>query len=122
MSSVAAQAITSGLSKLNPFGKISDEDENKGEATQADSVGGGGLAARKSKITRDQLRVSHALELFLIQHGLLSKEDVWARPDDFAPALKALLEKPHIRIPSSVTDRSYPISEYLSLHPTTLTC
>ena len=112
MSSSAAQAITSGLAKLNPFGKVRDDDENKGEAIQADSVGGGGHASRKSKITKDQLRVSHALKSFLAHHEVLSEHDAGLHSDELTTAMKTLLDKPHIHVPSSVTDRSYPLSEY----------
>ena len=50
-----ASAVTSSLSKLNPFKRGKEDNDEKGEALDIDSVGGGGHAARKSKITKDQL-------------------------------------------------------------------
>lgn len=107
-----AAAVTSGLSKLNPFGKSKTDDEDKGEAIQPDSVGGGGHASRKSKITKEQLRVSHALKSLLVHEKVLSKENAGVGGEETTPALRELLDKPHIQVPSSLTDRSHPFSEY----------
>ena len=109
----AVSAVTGTLSKLNPFGKGSKEDgDDKGEAIEADSVGGGGHASRKSKITKEQLKVSRALRSALVHEGVLSEEDAGVDADKPTPALRELLDKPHIRVPGSVTDRSHPLSEY----------
>jgi len=108
-----AANITAGLSKLNPFSrsKTTDEDD-KGEEIQPDSVGGGGHASRKSKITKDQLRVSHALKSFLIKEKVLSEHDAGLDSDKPSSALRELLDQSHINVPREVTDRSHALSEY----------
>ncbi|KAL3418743.1 phosphatidylinositol-specific phospholipase C [Phlyctema vagabunda] len=107
--------ITSRLADLNPFSKPKklDEDDEVGEETTAASVGGGGHAARQSGVTKNQLRVSNALRSFLVGQKVLSEEDT-AKDDVYATsgALRNLLNKPHIDVPSSLTDRSHPLPEY----------
>lgn len=110
--SSAVAAVTGGLSKLNPFGKTKQDSDDKGEVLEADSVGGGGHASRKSKITKEQLKVSRALRSVLVHEGVLSEEDAGVDSDKPTPALRELLDKPHINVPSSITDRSHPLSEY----------
>ena len=111
MASATVGAITSGLSKLNPFGgKGKGNDEDKGEAIEPDSVGGGGHASRKSKLSKQELRISHALKSQLAHEKVLSHEDVDS--NEPTAALRELLDKPHIKLPSSLTDRSHELSEY----------
>ena len=109
-----AATITAGLSKLNLFSKSKGgDDEDKGEEIQPDSVAGGGHASRKSKITKDQLRVSHALKSVLVKEKVLSEEQVGLESDVTAPALRELLDRPHVRVPREVLDRGHPPSEYI---------
>ena len=110
----AVSAVTGKLSKLNPFSKSKTDDDDKGQAIEIDSVGGGGHGSRKSKITKEQLRVSRALRSVLVHEGVLSEEEsgVEAGVDKTPPALKGLLDRPHINMPSELTDRSHPLSEY----------
>ncbi|KAK3708421.1 hypothetical protein LTR37_011517 [Vermiconidia calcicola] len=119
----AVTGVTSTLSKLNPFGKSKDHDEDKGEAIEYDSVGGGGHAARKSKITKDQLKVSRALRSVLAHEKVLSELDAGVDSERPSAALRELLDQPHIRVPAYVTDRSRPLAEYYisSSHNTYLT-
>ena len=105
-------AITSGLANLNPFSKKKDEDEDKGEAIGADSVGGGGHASRQSKITKSELRVSRALKSLLAHEGVISEKDAEGDPGQISPALKQLLDRSHLNVPAEVTDRSHPLPEY----------
>lgn len=109
-----ASAVVDKLSKLNPFGKSKVDDDDKGQAIEIDSVGGGGKASKKANQKKDQLKVSKALRSVLVHEGILSEEQaaVDAGPGHIPPPLKQLLDKPHINIPAEVTDRSHPISEY----------
>ena len=70
----APSILTSRLSKLNPFSKSKDGGEDLGEQVDFDSIGGGGHAARRTKITKGELRVSHALKKFLVEQGELTEE------------------------------------------------
>ncbi|KAJ2903046.1 hypothetical protein MKZ38_010466 [Zalerion maritima] len=88
--------ITSRLSKLNPFSKSDEEsDDDVGEEIDNSTVAGGGHAATHKNST---LRVSPALRAFMAHESLPSAEE--------------LLEKSHIRVPASVSDRSHPLPEY----------
>ncbi|KAK3713191.1 hypothetical protein LTR37_008624 [Vermiconidia calcicola] len=113
--SAAVTGVTSTLSKLNPFGKSKDDDEDKGEAIEYDSVGGGGHAARKSKITKDQLKVSRALRSVLAHEKVLSEHDAGVDSERPSAALRELLDQPHIRVPAYVTDRSRPLAECVEI-------
>lgn len=110
----AMSAVTGTLSKLNPFGKSKVDDEDKGQALEIDSVGGGGQGGRKAKIKKEDLKVSRALRSVLVHEGVLSEEEsgVEGGVDTTPPALKQLLAKHHIDVPKELTDRSYPLSEY----------
>lgn len=106
-------AITSGLSKLNPFSRSKGgDDEDKGEQIQSDSVGGGGHASRKSKITKDRLRVSHALKSVLVSQNMLTEEEVVLDSQETSPSLKKLLDRSHVKVPPEIVDRSHPLAEY----------
>ncbi|RMD42606.1 hypothetical protein DV735_g2555, partial [Chaetothyriales sp. CBS 134920] len=75
-----------------------DDDEEKGEEIDTGS--------RKSTTPRNQLRVSPALKSFLVAQNVLPEDD---GSDE---ALKALLDKPPVNIPPSLTDRSHPLPDY----------
>lgn len=110
--------ITSKLASLNPFSKTKrshrpkEDDEDQGEQIDVSSVAGGGHAARRSEITKNQLRISNAIKLFLVDQGILSEEDAGLGSEGNTEALNAFLDKPHIRVPESLTDRSHPLPEY----------
>lgn len=107
-----AASITAGLQKLNPFAKASKDSDDKGAELQPDSVGGGGHASRKSKITKDQLRVSHALKVQLVEEGVLSERDAGVDSEQPTQALRELLDRSHIEVPSAILDRSHALAEY----------
>ncbi len=98
--------LAAGISKLNPFhrrGTIDDED--KGEAVDAGTVAGGGHASRQSAITKDGLRVSHALRMFLVKEGVLQAAEAGLNDEKPTGALRELLDKSHIRVPPEIIDR-----------------
>ncbi|CAK1357070.1 1-phosphatidylinositol 4,5-bisphosphate phosphodiesterase zeta-1 [Cercospora beticola] len=109
-----ASFLTSAVEKLNPFAKRERDDDDHGEAVEVDSVAGGGHASRVSKITKEQLRVSHALKMFLINEKILTPQDVNLNVHgaENSGALKEMLDNPHIHVPREVTDRSHPLTEY----------
>ncbi|KAH0836177.1 hypothetical protein AYO21_08620 [Fonsecaea monophora] len=115
MADSASAHLASHMAKLNPFskknGKVDNEDA--GEVIDASTVAGGGHGSRETNITKHQLRVSHALKAFLVKHHVLSEEEAALdNPDTVTESLHALLNKPHINVPSYITDRSRPLSEY----------
>ena len=110
-----ASGITSGIAKLNPFSKKKggEDDEDAGEAIDSSTVAGGGHSFRQSAITKNQLKVSHALRSFLVAKDVLSEQQAGVdRPDTLTDAIKDLLDRPHIKVPAEVTDRSHPLPEY----------
>jgi hypothetical protein len=112
-------SLTSRMAGYNPFSKskakLQDVDNEQGWEVTSASIAGGGHSARKTGVT-NYLKVSHCLRIFLVEQGALSEHD--ASLDDTedlrepTQALQALLDKPHIDVPSSLTDRSHPLPEY----------
>ncbi|KAF2251758.1 PLC-like phosphodiesterase [Trematosphaeria pertusa] len=104
--------LISGIAKLSPFSKKQVDDEDKGEAIDAGTVAGGGHASRASAITKNQLRVSHALKSFLVKEGVLSEEEAGLDEEQPTPALRECLDRPHIHVPPDVIDRNHPLPDY----------
>lgn len=106
-------SLVSGISKLNPFsGSSKVDDEDKGDAIDANTVAGGGHASRESHITKDRLRVSKALREILYKENVLSKGEAGIDNEEPTTALRELLDKSHIRVPAEVLDRNHPLPEY----------
>ncbi|KAF6826647.1 1-phosphatidylinositol-bisphosphate phosphodiesterase gamma 2 [Colletotrichum musicola] len=107
-----AALITSKLAELNPFSKSAPEDEEElGDKTDNTTLAGGGHAARDSDL-KHRLRVSRAIKAFLVDEKVLSSKDAKLDSEKPSPALQALVDKPHISVPSHLTDRSHPLPEY----------
>jgi phosphatidylinositol phospholipase C delta len=119
--SASAPSITTRFAGLNPFSKDEDIEDERGEQITSTSVLGGGHGARPTGITKNHLRVSHALKSFLVDQGVIPKHD--ASSYESTIALKGLLNKLHINVPARLTDRSHPLPEYFvsSSHNTYLT-
>lgn len=109
-----SEGLTSALSSLNPFArKGSPSQDETGEEIDNTTIAGGGHSARRTEVTRHQLRASHALKSFLLTQGELSPEDMEDdTPETPSQKLLALLDKPHINVPTEVLDRSHPLPEY----------
>ena len=123
MTETVPSNLTSRLSKLNPFGKVKTDEDDLGETIDSTSVAGGGHASRKSELTEKELRVGNALKALLVKKKVLNPDEAGLDTKDQPPALKTLLDKSHIDVPSSVRDRSHPLPEYFisSSHNTYLT-
>lgn len=105
--------LVSGIANLNPFSKKSKiDDEDKGEAIDAGTVAGGGHASRQSHITKDELRVSQALKVFLVKEGVLREAEAGLDVDQPTGAMKELITKSHINVPPEIIDRNHPLPEY----------
>jgi phosphatidylinositol phospholipase C delta len=105
--------LVSGISKLNPFAKKTKvDDEDKGEAIDAGTVAGGGHAARRSGVTKNELRVSQALKKFLVEEHVLQEAEAGLDAEQPTSALRELLDKSHINVPPQVLDRNHPLPEY----------
>ncbi|KAG9231559.1 putative 1-phosphatidylinositol-4,5-bisphosphate phosphodiesterase 1 [Amylocarpus encephaloides] len=108
-----SESLTSRLAGLNPFAKAKiDENDDKGEETTSASVAGGGHSARQTSITKNKLRVSHALKSFLVSQKVLAEEEVGMESADASGPLHKILDLPHIEVPAELTDRSHPLPEY----------
>ncbi|EXJ81276.1 hypothetical protein A1O3_07566 [Capronia epimyces CBS 606.96] len=115
MAESGPSVLSSRLASLNPFSrpKSKTDGDDLGEKIDSSTVAGGGHGSRRSAITRDQLRVSHALRSFLVHENVLSKNDAGLHDlGHLTDPLRALLGKPHIHVPSDLTDRSHPLPEY----------
>lgn len=109
-----SEGLTSAFSSLNPFArKGSPSSDEAGEEIDNTTIAGGGHSARRTEVTRHQLRASHALKSFLLVQGELTPDDLEHDTTE-APSQKllALLDKPHINVPPEVLDRSHPLPEY----------
>jgi phosphatidylinositol phospholipase C delta len=98
------------MSRLNPFKSRSrreEDEDDRGEEIDADTLAGGGHSALRTDITQHHLRVSHALRSFLIHKGVLGNDNA-----DDTEELRALLDKPISSPPAHLMDRSHPLSEY----------
>lgn len=108
-----SEGFTSALASLNPFRRGSPAQDEAGEETDNNTIAGGGHAFRSTELTRHRLRVSHALKSFLLVQGALAPEDLEDDTEDApSPALRALVERPHARVPPALVDRSHPLPEY----------
>ncbi|KAF2755631.1 PLC-like phosphodiesterase [Pseudovirgaria hyperparasitica] len=110
-------SLTARLSGMNPFSKArcsKVDDDTTGEQLDPHAIAGGGHAARETLITKNQLRVSPALRSFLVNKGVLSASDAGLDDgnDEITPALRALLDKPHVKVPPELIDRSHRLPEY----------
>ncbi|KAI0905381.1 PLC-like phosphodiesterase [Ustulina deusta] len=109
-----ADSITAGLAKLRMLSRSvrGEFDEDVGEDIDDLTVAGGGHSSRQTEITSHQLRISHALKLFLANNNVVSTNDAVLEFEGLSPALEALLGKSHIKVPEELIDRSHPLSEY----------
>jgi len=112
MSDSVPSVLTSRFAKVNPFSKSKGDDENLGEVIDASTVAGGGHAARRTAITKDQLRVSQALKAYLVEKQVLSPEDADVTSDKQTVAVRELLDRSHVDVPRAITDRRYPLPDY----------
>lgn len=107
--------IADRLDKLNPFskskGKHSDEDD-AGDAMDANAVAGGGHAFHHALATKQHLRVSNALKRFLVKENVLAEPDAGIDSDTPTAPLLALLDRSHVRVPPGAVDRSHPLPDY----------
>lgn len=94
--------FSSAISKLSLFpDKKATDDEDIGEATDRKSLAGGGHAGRDTATTH-KLRVSDALRDFLVDKvGNMTEGD-----------LDAMIQTPHAKVPSELTDRSHQLPDY----------
>ncbi|KAF2485668.1 phosphatidylinositol-specific phospholipase C [Neohortaea acidophila] len=111
-SAAAIHAVSEGLHKLHVLPKVSTDAEDHGEAIGHSSVGGGGQSGLRSVNAKGVLRVSRALTAMLATEGVISDQDAEGDLAHPSAAVKALLEKPHIKVPPELLDKSHPLSEY----------
>jgi phosphatidylinositol phospholipase C delta len=106
--------LASRFAELNPFNDSLVEDEDqRGEDVEPTTIAGGGHSSWETNITQHRLRASSGLRSFLVKQNVFSAQEAGLHdPVSLTPALHALLEKPHIQVPSYVTDRSRPLPEY----------
>lgn len=110
-------SLSSKFGALNPFAGNDDpdDDEDYGEQVGNTTVAGGGHSARQTNITKNQLRVSNALQTFLAGEKIVddtNPRDGLYDAEYLGQQVRALLDHPHIEVPSHITDRSYPLPEY----------
>ncbi|KAF2800185.1 PLC-like phosphodiesterase [Melanomma pulvis-pyrius CBS 109.77] len=105
--------LISGIARLSPFSKKKAvDDEDKGEAIDAETVAGGGHASRQSAITKDQLRVCHTLRSYLVKENVITEDDAGLESEHTTSVVRDLLNKSHINVPPEVLDRSHPLPDY----------
>lgn len=106
--------ITAGLANLRTISRSvrGKYDEDIGEEIDNYTVAGGGHSSRRTEITSHQLRISHVLKSFLAHNNIVRHRDAALETEGLSPALEELLDKPHIRVPPELTDRSHPLPEY----------
>ncbi|EXJ95867.1 hypothetical protein A1O1_00992 [Capronia coronata CBS 617.96] len=107
--------LSSRFASFNPFSRSTGKTDadDLGEKIDSSTIAGGVHGSYLSDITSEQLRVSHALRSFLVHHNVLSKDEAGLHdPNQLTESLRALLDKPHINVPSAITDRSHPLPEY----------
>lgn len=129
-------SLTDKFASLNPFKKSKDKDkeggaeeegtapehagdEDQGQDLTEDSVAGGGRGTFGGDVEeRRRLRVSHALQRFLVEQGDIPQGDLTgeADQDGFSPtgqALQEVLARQPAIPPAYVNDRTHPLSSYL---------
>lgn len=106
--------ITAGLANLRTISRSvrGKYDEDIGEEIDNLTVAGGGHSSRRTEITSHQLRISYVLKSFLAHNNIVRQQDAALETEGLSPALEELLDKPHIRVPPELTDRSHPLPEY----------
>ncbi|GAB1313731.1 hypothetical protein MFIFM68171_03941 [Madurella fahalii] len=111
MSDSVPTGLSARMAKLNPFKskpRRDEDDEDRGEEIDSNTVAGGGHSALPTDITQYHLRVSPALKSFLIHEGALTEGEI----EDGSEGLRALLDKPLTSPPAELIDRSHPLPEY----------
>ncbi|KKA29754.1 hypothetical protein TD95_004510 [Thielaviopsis punctulata] len=88
-----------------------EDADDVGDEVDESSVAGGGHLARHSALHRRSLRVSEAVQRFLVDRGELSDQDVRVG-GEMAPALQTLLAKPHFHVPMELLSPDYSLPEY----------
>ncbi|KJZ80062.1 hypothetical protein HIM_00776 [Hirsutella minnesotensis 3608] len=105
--------LSAKMEKLNPFSSsVGEEDDDYGEEFAFDSVGGGGRSNRRHEEDEEPLRVSLALQNFLVKHGILSEDDVGSDEGTQSKKLMEMLGETPFAVPQRLTDRSHPLPEY----------
>ncbi|EQL03199.1 1-phosphatidylinositol-4,5-bisphosphate phosphodiesterase gamma 2 [Ophiocordyceps sinensis CO18] len=105
--------MSSPMANLKPFSNsATEDDDDKGDEFRVDSVGRGGRYNRHALQDEEPLRVSHALQSFLVKQGVLSEDDVSSGVHDQCQALRDMLSKTSFAVPDQLQDRSHPLPEY----------
>ncbi|KAL1891114.1 hypothetical protein Cpir12675_005122 [Ceratocystis pirilliformis] len=111
--------LAASLDKMNLMGRkkrrSKEEDaDDVGDEIDGNTVAGGGHLARHSALHRAELRISSAVQQFLVDRGELESTDIstGAEGGPSSPALKALLQKPHFKVPIELLSQSHSLSEY----------
>ena len=104
-----AEEVAARIANLNPFKSNKEDEDDKGEHIGEDSIG---HRIHDVDAHHVDLRVSRALKAFLADKDILDKSDLDLDSDTPSDALRAFINKPHIRVPPELTDRSHPLPEY----------
>ncbi|KAF2841758.1 PLC-like phosphodiesterase [Patellaria atrata CBS 101060] len=109
-----SSSLATRISSMNPFSKSRprEDEEDLGEETDFAGVAEGAYGTRRTEIKKSRLRISNALKSLLANEGVLSSEDAASDSNEPSNALRALLNKPHAKVPAYVSDRSHPLPEY----------